>query len=240
MPATERKLDTLQAIELAEGVEIRLRIAGPVLRIWAWILDTILIVVAMLLIGMIFGFAGAFVGGHVVQGVMLLSWFVLSWWYPVFCEASRWGATLGKRICGLRVIQPSGAPISLAQSIVRNFLRVIDCMPFYSCIFGLVSIVATKRFQRLGDLAAGTVVVYERNETVPAGAAPPPLLAIRPHVKLAAEEVRALVTFRERAVYWSETRRREIADHLQILSGGNGSNGVAKLMAMAHWLQEKR
>ncbi len=240
MPANERKLDTLQAIELAEGVEIRLRIAGPILRMWAWILDSIFIIVAILVISMILGFAGMLIGGRVVQGVMMLTWFLLSWWYPVLFEASKWGATFGKRICGLRVIQPSGTPISMGQSIVRNFLRVIDCLPFYTCIFGLVSIVATKRFQRLGDLAAGTVVVYERNETVPEGSGPPPLQAIRPHVKLAPEEARAIVTFRERAVYWSEARRREIADHLQILSGGNGSNGVAKLMAMAHWLQEKR
>jgi hypothetical protein len=240
MNGLPEKLDTLQAIELAEGVEIRLRIAGPILRMWAWLLDVIFIGLAMIGLSMVGGITGFLVGGQVVGGMMKLSWFLLFWWYPVFFEASRRGATIGKRICGLRVIHPSGAPISFSQAVVRNFIRVIDIMPWFSGLFGLTSCLSTRRFQRLGDLAAGTVVVYERNDVVPESVGPPPLQPQRPVVALNAEEALALITFRERSVYWSDARRAEIADHLQALTNSTGVAGVTKLMAMAHWLQEKR
>lgn len=240
MAHAEYKLDTLQSIELAEGVEIRLRIAGPILRVFAWLLDMLFISIALLILAVVFSIAGAVVGGQVSEGVMMLAAFVLTWWYPVFCEVSKWGATFGKKILGLRVIQPSGAPITWSQAIVRNFLRVVDINPPFFGIPAMASCLATRRFQRLGDLAAGTVVVYERSEIVPEGAGPPPLQAQRPLVALRPEESRAIVTFRERAVFWSDARRIEIADHLEVLTTKKGAAGVNSLSAMAHWLQDKR
>ncbi len=234
------KLDTLQSIELAEGVEIRLRIAGPILRIFAWMIDMVVIGLTLLLLALVLEITGLVVGDNVIDGVLMLAAFVMTWWYPVLGEMSRWGATLGKKICGLRVMQPSGAPITWAQAIVRNFLRVVDINPPFWGVPGMVSCLATQRFQRLGDLAAGTVVVYERSEIVPQSSGPPPLQAQRPTVALRPEESRAIVTFRERSVYWSDARRREIADHLQVLTGKQGEAGVHSLAAMAHWLQEKR
>ena len=234
------KLDTLQSIELAEGVEIRLRIAGPILRIFAWMIDMVVIGLSLLLLALVLGITGLVIGDNVISGVMMLAAFVMTWWYPVLCEVSRWGATVGKKVCGLRVMQPSGAPITWSQAIVRNFLRVVDINPPFWGLPGMVSCLATRRFQRLGDLAAGTVVVYERNEIVPESSGPPPLQAQRPMVALRPEESRAIVTFRERAVFWSDARRREIADHLQVLTGKQGEAGVNSLSAMAHWLQDKR
>jgi uncharacterized RDD family membrane protein YckC len=240
MNGAEHKLDTLQSIELAEGVEIRLRIAGPILRVFAWLLDFIIIILTIGVMGFLMGLVGFIVGGQVTQGVLLLAWFFLSWWYPVIFEVSRWGATFGKKICGLRVMQPSGAPITWSQAIVRNFLRVVDINPPFWGIIGMASCLATRRFQRLGDLAAGTVVVYERSEVVPESAGPPPLQAERPLVALRPEESRAIVTFRERSVFWSDARRIEIADHLQVLTSKTGAAGVSSLASMAHWLQDKR
>jgi uncharacterized RDD family membrane protein YckC len=234
------KLDTLQSIELAEGVEIRLRIAGPILRIFAWMIDMVVIGLSLLLLALVLEITGLVIGDNVISGVMMLAAFVMTWWYPVLCEVSRWGATVGKKVCGLRVMQPSGAPITWAQAIVRNFLRVVDINPPFWGLPGMVSCLATRRFQRLGDLAAGTVVVYERSEIVPESSGPPPLQAQRPMVALRPEESRAIVTFRERAVFWSDARRREIADHLQVLTGKQGEAGVHSLSAMAHWLQDKR
>lgn len=240
MSAIAEKLDTLQSIELAEGVAIRLRIAGPLLRVWAWSLDLIFMAVATMIVGIVLGLMGILVGGKVVTGVMSLFMFFLSWWYPVFFESSAWGATFGKRICGLRVMQPSGAPITFSQAVVRNFLRVVDINPPFFGLPGLACCLATRRFQRLGDLAAGTVVVYERQEIVPEASGPGAGQALAPTVALSAEEARAIVTFRERSVYWSEARRREIADHLGQLTRTHGSPGVAKILSMAQWLQEKR
>ena len=59
-------------------------------------------------------------------------------------------------------MQATGSPITFGQAVVRNFLRFIDGMPFFTYAFGLASCLATKRFQRSGDLAAGTVVIYDR------------------------------------------------------------------------------
>ena len=234
------KLDTLQAVELAEGIEIRLRMAGPMLRAGAYLID-FLIRAAVLLGGAILvSLAGIAVGGQVAGGVILLSWFLLDWIYPVVFEAGRRGATPGKRALGLRVVQATGSPITLGQAVVRNFLRFIDGMPMFTYCFGLTSCLATKRFQRLGDLAAGTVVIYDRIPAPPVMAAPPPMAAVPLPVGLTADETRALALFRERAGLWSDGRRAEIADQASVLSGATGEAGVSRLMAMAHWVQEKR
>jgi uncharacterized RDD family membrane protein YckC len=240
MTAAADKLDTLQAVELAEGIEIRLRMAGPMLRVWAYLIDLSIRAGVLAGAAILAGMAGVAVGGNVAGGAMLLAWFLLDWIYPVLFESGKRGATPGKRAMGLRVVQASGAPIGFGQAVVRNFLRFIDGMPFFTYLFGMTSCMATKRFQRLGDLAAGTVVVYDRLPPMPAAAAPPPVAGVAPPVGLTADEVRALALFRERAGLWSEGRRQEIADQAAVLSGETGAAGVGRLMAMAHWLQEKR
>ncbi len=234
------KLDTLQAVELAEGIEIRLRMAGPVLRIGAYGIDLLIRTAVLVIAGIGASLAGIAIGGKVVAGVMLLAWFLMDWLYPVVFEAGKRGATPGKRIMGLRVVQTTGSPITFGQAIVRNFLRFIDGMPAFTYCFGLTSCLATKRFQRLGDLAAGTVVVYDRIPPMPVIASPPPMVAVPLPVGLTVNEMRALALFRERAGLWSDGRRAEIADQASVLSGASGTAGVNRLMAMAHWVQEKR
>lgn len=234
------KLDTLQTVELAEGVEIRLRIAGPLVRAGAYLLDFIIRIVVLIILAIGLSVTGMAVGGKVAVGLSLLAWFLMDWFYPVLFEAGKRGATPGKRMAGLRVVQATGSPITFGQAIVRNFLRFIDGLPFFTYGIGLGSCLATGRFQRLGDLAAGTVVIYTRVSSPVVIAAPPPIAAVPLPVALSADETRALVLFRERAGLWSEGRRAEIADHASALSGATGSIGVNRLMAMAHWVQEKR
>lgn len=248
MEKSGSRLDTLQAIELAEGVEVRLRIAGPLLRGGALALDLVIQWAFLLLLAVIFMMTGVVVGGMTSMGLISLAWFFIWWWYPVFFEAGKWGATPGKKILGLRVVQTSGSPITFSQSVLRNFLRYADGMPFLGMGvmgiptfgFAIASSLATKRFQRLGDLAAGTVVVYDRIPVEPAVPAPPPIESVQPAMALRPDEVRALSAFRDRAGLWSDGRRQEIADHARELSGSKGAAGVSRLMAMAHWLQERR
>jgi uncharacterized membrane protein SpoIIM required for sporulation/uncharacterized RDD family membrane protein YckC len=239
MTAETEKLDTLQAVELAEGIEIRLRMAGPMLRAAAYFIDLLIRGAVMLIGGIGVGLAGFAIGGSVATGVMLLAWFLMDWLYPVIFEAGKRGATPGKRVLGLRVVQASGSPITLGQAVIRNFLRFIDGMPMFTYLFGLSSCLATQRFQRLGDLAAGTVVIYDRIPPLPIIAAPPPMVAVPVPLALTVEETRALTRFRERAGLWSEGRRVEIADQASELSGATGMAGVNRLMAMAHWALEK-
>ena len=242
------RIDTLQAIELAEGVEVRLRIAGPLLRGMALGIDVGIQLAGLMLAGFVLTLAGFAMGFLVADGMFSLVWFFTWWWYPVFFEASRWGATPGKKMLGMRVVQTSGAPVTFGQSMLRNFLRFADGLPCFGGVivgiptmgFGLATCLATKRFQRLGDLAAGTVVIYDKLLPEPAVPAPPPMASARPAVARRPEEVRAVTAFRERAGLWSEDRRAEIADHAQELTGSTGQPGVSRMMSIAHWLQEKR
>ncbi|BCX49259.1 RDD domain-containing protein [Haloferula helveola] len=248
MEETRTRIDTLQAIELAEGVEVRLRIAGPLLRGGALALDLVIQWAFLLVVAFILMISGMIVGWETSGGLISLLWFFVWWWYPVFFEAGKWGATPGKKILGLRVVQTSGGPITMGQSILRNFLRYADGMPFLGMGimgvptfgFALATCVATRRFQRLGDLAAGTVVIYDKTPPEPVVPSPPPIEAATPAVALRPEEVLALSAFRDRAGLWSEGRREEIADHASELSGSDGPAGVSRIMAMAHWLQERR
>jgi len=234
------KLDTLQSVELAEGVEIRLRMAGPMLRAGAYLIDLLIRGAVLLVGGFLLSLAGVAIGSRVAGGLMLLAWFLMDWLYPVVFEAGKRGATPGKRLLGLRVVQASGSPITFGQALVRNFLRFIDSMPFFTYGFGVTSCLASRRFQRLGDLAAGTVVIYDRIPAAPVIAAPPPMEPVPVPVGLTADETRALALFRERAGLWSDGRRAEIADQASVLTGEEGPAGVSRLMAMAHWLEEKR
>lgn len=234
------KLDTLQTVELAEGVEIRLRIAGPLLRGGAYFIDLLIRAAVMAICAIGVTLAGMAIGGRVAEGLLLLAWFLLDWFYPVIFEAGKRGATPGKRIVGLRVVQSTGSPITLGQAVVRNFMRFVDGMPLFTYAIGFGSCFASKRFQRLGDLAAGTVVIYTKVAAPVVIQAPPPIRAVPLPVGLSADETRALVLFRERAGLWSEGRRIEIADQASALSGAPGMKGVGRLMAMAHWVQEKR
>ncbi len=234
------KLDTLQLVEIAEGVEIRLRMAGPLLRISAYGID--FAIRLLMLIGGSIGLSlmGVVIGGKVAKGMILVSWFLLDWLYPVFFEAGKRGATPGKRLMGLRVVQATGSPITFGQAVVRNFLRFIDGMPFFTYCFGVTSCVATRRFQRLGDLAAGTVVIYDRLPPLKITVLPSAVTGVPIPLGLSADETRALGLFRERAGLWSEARRIEIADHANSLTGTSGAAGVNRLLGMASWIQGKR
>lgn len=91
----------------------------------------------------------------------LIFGFAIFWGYFIVSEALWSGQTLGKRALGLRAVDARGGPISLGQSIVRNLVRIVDFLPAYYAL-GAVVVFASIRNQRLGDLAAGTVVVRER------------------------------------------------------------------------------
>ena len=103
-----------------------------------------------------------------VIALLIILVFLLMSGYFVFFEWLWQGQTPGKRWMKLRVIREDGRPISFFEAAVRNLLRDFDIMPapFYS--IGLISVFATSRDQRVGDLVAGTVVVREREAEAPA------------------------------------------------------------------------
>lgn len=239
------KADTLQTIELSEGVEIHLRVAGPVPRALAYMIDLLHIILYYI----IYAFAMAFavlptLGPQVFGGLMLLFIFFMNWFYFAFYEAGKRGATPGKRRMGLRVARPSGAPASLSQAIVRNFLRTIDFLPMAYGV-GLVTCLCTKRFQRLGDLAADTVVVYAAPERGIAALSFAPVSGMEgagraPGFALNREEQLALALFAERVPRLSPARREELAAHATELTSATGPEAVRDLVGMARWIQESK
>jgi uncharacterized RDD family membrane protein YckC len=224
-------LDTIRAYETPEGVELDLRLAGPVVRACAWAIDAAIRGVVYLLAS--YGFS---LFGGVGLSLMLISFFLLEWFYPVFFEI-RSGQTPGKKALGIHVVNDNGTPVTASASLLRNLLRSVDFLPLlYS--FGLISMLINREFRRLGDLAAGTLVTYrdkveERPELPVAEVQPPP-------PGLDADEQLLLLLFAERSNTLSGERRVELAELLSDVTGKSGEAGVKALWGNARWLVEGR
>ncbi len=230
--------DTLQAVELADGVEIHLRVAGPAVRSVAWLLDFLILIGCYIVMSIMFLVVSRWTGAEIGRGLMLLCMFLLTWFYNVVFEVGAKGASPGQRAMGLKVASVSGAPVLLSQSIIRNLLRVVDFMPF-GYLLGLVCCLFTKKFQRLGDLVANTVVIYSGKKK--SQSAPPRVNAnpVAPPVALTREEQAALLLFIERAPQWSDARKLELSNVLEPLTHATGMSGLSKLAGMTLWLQNR-
>jgi uncharacterized RDD family membrane protein YckC len=163
MANTTGQIDTCIEIVTPENIAFQYRVAGPFRRLPAFLIDLAirLAVAAVGLVVAIFGF-GSIGSPTVGLGIMLLVWFVLAWFYGGLFETFWNGQTPGKRLMGIRVVSVEGQPITPFQAILRNFLREVDAQPFIFYQIGLLAAILNDRFQRLGDLAAGTMVVVEQ------------------------------------------------------------------------------
>jgi uncharacterized RDD family membrane protein YckC len=154
------------SIPTPEGVELELVLAGVGSRMVATLVDYLIKVVilfALWLIGGVFASEGA---GGFVAAVGVLAAFLVLFGYDVAFETLASGRTPGKRAAGLRVVRLGGEPVGFMASAVRNLLRLIDMQLLYAV--GAACVLFTARNQRLGDLAAGTLVVRERQAPRPA------------------------------------------------------------------------
>ncbi|MDI4632941.1 RDD family protein [Pelomonas sp. V22] len=141
-------------------------------------------------------------------GLMLITLFCVEWLYPIVFELSRWGATPGKRALGLRVVMDTGLPITPAASFTRNLLRVADFLPL-AYGFGIVSLLLNRDCKRLGDLAAGTLVVHAK--PVLLHDAPPAATPLAPARALNAQEQAAILSWAGRAKRLTPARFEELA-----------------------------
>ncbi len=103
--------------------------------------------------------------------IMILAQFVVMWGYYVLCEALADGRTIGKRVMRLRVVRDGGLSVTFGASAVRNLMRVLDMQPGFTYAVGIVAMILNRQGKRLGDFAAGTLVV--REEVLPPLAAAP-------------------------------------------------------------------
>ena len=131
---------------------------------WAYFIDLLFrftfMYVASITLTLIGSWLGAEEGFSFSTGVILLLWFLMEWGYSTLFEALWNGQTPGKRLLHIRVIKTAGYPIHFYDAAIRNLLRAADILPILYGI-GLLSMIFTKRMQRLGDLVASTMVVIE-------------------------------------------------------------------------------
>lgn len=168
-PNGERKAaDTTWDVVTPENIRFHFRLAGPASRTFAFLLDSLLKAAVALIGWRLLSFWGAF-----GWGFYLVALFLVEWAYFILFEILWNGQSPGKRMLHLRVIGENGAPLTWQQSVLRNLLRPADQLPLLYAVGGIVMLF-TKRFQRLGDLAAGTIVVVE--DTVRMPVAPPPII----------------------------------------------------------------
>ncbi|MHB1246108.1 MAG: RDD family protein [Sulfuriferula sp.] len=225
-------LDTYRAIETPEGVELRLRVAGPVVRSLAWAIDLLIRGGLYIALSIVFSMFGKF-----GWGLLLLGLFLIEWFYPVLFEVYRHGVTPGKRSMGLCVVNDDGTPVGWSASMIRNLLRYVDFLPvLYG--FGLVSMLLHPDFKRLGDIAAGTRVVY-RGAAMKA-AEVPAVPARPPHFPLNLEAQRAVINFAERSGEISPERMEELASIVFPQRGNQHASGIKQLHATANWLLGKK
>ena len=222
------RLDTELQRATPEGVMLSLRVAGPPIRLLAWGVDFAIIMMCQVLFALLIPFMGEFGGG-----LYLIGFFVVWWFYPVFFEVLRGGSTPGKKAMGLQVVHDDGTPVGWTASLMRNLLHFADFLPF-GFGFGLVSMLASQHFKRLGDWAAGTVVIYRDRELTERRV--PERTPIAPPVPLDRQEQRAIIEFGERLPTWNQMRAQELGDVVAPLTGSSGRDGVQRLLGMANWL----
>jgi uncharacterized RDD family membrane protein YckC len=222
-------LDTARDVPTPEGIELALRLAGPVSRSLAWLVDLLLRVAAFSGLGLVLSALG-----KVGVGLFLILWFALEWLYPALFEVYFAGATPGKRALGLIVLHDDGTPVGLAAALTRNLLRAVDFLPIgYGC--GLITMLLNREFKRLGDIAAGTVVVYR--DPAAQHAAVPVAPPVRPSLPLSLAEQRAVLDFATRSTTLTTERAEELAGLAPQLTGGReGREAAAQLLSIANYL----
>jgi uncharacterized RDD family membrane protein YckC len=216
-------LDTRHSLETPEGALLPLTPAGFGARALAQLLDFVIRVGITLVIFILLSLLG-----RMGSGIALILAFLLEWFYPVFFEVTRNGRTPGKQWMGIRVVNDDGTPITFGPSLVRNLLRVVDFLPI-AYLTGIIASLCNRHFKRLGDLAAGSMVIYD---------APPlrePSFEVRGQLPVPADfstdEQRALLAFAERSKNLSVERQHELANILQPVIQANDPVIAIKQMA---------
>lgn len=155
-------------IETPEGVDLEVTLAGLASRTGACFVDSLIISVALVVLLIAVTFMGVTAEEDLfllILGIGSLASLVLLVGYYLLFESFNGGRTPGKAAFGIRVIRVDGSPLGFGAVTIRNLVRLVDFLPGFYAV-GLIAIVSSKRNQRLGDLAAGTVVIRDSKGAV--------------------------------------------------------------------------
>jgi uncharacterized RDD family membrane protein YckC len=185
------------SIATPEQIDVDLELAGLGSRFVAQMLDWLIKISVTGLIALLAAIVVAALGywtdletaPKMVMAVVLAAVYFLWMSYDIVCEVAYSGQTWGKWSAGIRVLKDGGAPVDFRTSCIRNLLAIADFLPAFF-IFGALLIQMTPRRQRLGDLAAGTIVVRERIFAAPTETAPMIESLARQNLAFTAEQLR--------------------------------------------------
>jgi uncharacterized RDD family membrane protein YckC len=144
-------------IRTPEGIVFSQLLAGPVTRFFAWFIDQLCISAAMSVLGIVLNLL-ELINSNFAIALYVISYFVISIGYGIFFEWACRGQTIGKKLLRLRVVDVEGMRLQFNQIVVRNLLRFVDALPAFYFAGGLTCWL-NPQCQRLGDLAANTVVI---------------------------------------------------------------------------------
>jgi uncharacterized RDD family membrane protein YckC len=218
-------------LDTPEGVQLELTLAGVGSRFAAALIDLLIqgaILFALVLV-LVYGVGIDTADGGFAVAIFIVSSFILFMGYDVSFEVLNSGRTPGKQLNGVRVVRESGAPVNFSSSAVRNVLRLIDILPAWYLV-GVTSILITRRNQRLGDLAGGTLVVRDRRVLPPElHVAPPAEVPAWDTSAISTEELDTVVSFLTRRYQLDHSARvqlaRELAARLRPKVGGSVAAG---------------
>ncbi|MEO8353155.1 MAG: RDD family protein [Chthoniobacteraceae bacterium] len=152
-------------IRTPEGISFSYQLAGPVTRCLAWALD-LLVSIVLIMLGSLGPLFFGWINSDLALAFFWVMIFVVPTGYGILLEWKWRGQTVGKRVLRLRVMDADGLRLQFHQVLMRNLVRFVDLLP--ACyLIGGVACLLSRKGQRLGDLAAGTIVVHHRIPTEP-------------------------------------------------------------------------
>jgi uncharacterized RDD family membrane protein YckC len=215
------QIDSMVEIVTPENIAFHYQVAGPFRRLPAFLLDMLIRAALITLFAIILGFAGALTSmGGITSAGIIIGWFLLDWFYGGAFETWMNGQTPGKWVLGIRVLSVDGQPINGIQAIMRNFLRTLDMMPVITGMLGLIAMTLNRRFQRIGDIVCGTIVVVEERQwlTGVAKLDDPRVAQLANYIptdyRISRTLAKTLAAYVDRRRFFSIPRRREVARHL--------------------------
>src|SRR5204862_1965785 len=155
MPRKEPPLDATIRVVTPENIAFEYRLAGPFRRLPAFLLDFCVGTALFIALSIVIQMTVSIASPYLAVALLFLLFFVIWWFYGVLFETFMNGQTPGKYVLGLRVLTDSGQPIDGMQATLRNLLRAADLL---LPLLGLFVMSLNRKYQRLGDLVAGTIV----------------------------------------------------------------------------------
>jgi len=161
---SDESMGTL-SVRTPEGVAFSFLIASPAIRLAAMVVDLGVISVAWSVIAKFLTIIAP-ISEDVADMAAIIAYFILSVGYGIGTERKWRGQSIGKRLLHLRVVDVNGKRLAFEQVAMRNLLRFVDALPMAYLVGGTVALL-NRRGQRLGDLAAGTLVIWEPVQQAP-------------------------------------------------------------------------